>query len=315
MAMLKRLVDQIAFELSCVRWGTSIIWGVLLGGVVSVSLFLHAALRLYLLVLIVTITLAAFAVRPAAAGPQTPLEMTIHHRLAKIRAWSRAVVELKLQINDNEAIIGTGVYVHVRNLAGEDTFYLLTADHVIADGGESLGSKLAFRSFNSDPDANEWRMVSEITNKLTRFSSVDLAVFQLNGPVNGLVPLELATESPAEGQRVEAFGYAVDTGHAFAGEVVGRSTEGNFMALKIGADHGDSGGPLVDQEGHLVGLISSDASPAMTDYFTRTPGPDTEHPQVSWTRAGRWLGADTIAVDLPETLRHLAEAVQNNSNN
>jgi hypothetical protein len=97
--------------------------------------------------------------------------------------------------------------------------------------------------------------------------------------------------------------YAAADGHVLHGTVTGASSGRSFIALRLGTNPGDSGGPCRRAgDGALIGLVSSNASPAMTENFSVKQGTDGEHSESQWERNGTPMGADTIAVHVPAVL-------------
>jgi len=242
------------------------------------------------------------ATRSALAAPETPLQARLHHDQAKVRAISRSVVKLMLKVDDHMAYVGTGVYVE-----NNGKMFLLTAAHVISVEGqlpENLGDKLLFRAFNADPDdASEWHSIGQYAATVKRVPGADFAAFELTKAIDGLVPAKIAALPAVAGDRVIAFGFAASDGHMLSGAVTGEdAVNGDFVALKIGADHGDSGGPVFDaRTGMLIGLISSSADPSMTEKFSVRHG-DSGDNESTWERDANAMGADTLAVHLPALL-------------
>jgi len=260
-----------------------------------------AIFRRYLLSLALGLSILA-GNRPAWAAPETPAQARLHHDQAKVRAMSCSVVEFMLRVDDQTAYVGTGVYVEHNG-----KLFLLTADHVVTVDGqlpEDLGHKLMFRPYNADPDeAAEWRSVGQYATQVKRVPGADFAALVLAKPIDGLVPARLADSPARAGDRVIAFGFAAADGHLLRGSVAGTGNEGStFVALKLGADHGDSGGPVFATNGKLLGLVSSNADPNMTEKFV-VQHVEGSHNQSTWDRDANALGADTIAVHLPELLR------------
>lgn len=263
---------------------------------------LRSAVRRFLLPITVALTLLAPG-RPVQAAPETPAQARVHREQAKARALSRSVVKIMLNADDQTTYVGTGVYVEING-----KLFLFTCIQVVTVEGklpEGFGDKLMIRPYNSDPDdAGEWRPIGRYSRDVKGMPDADFAAFVLFRPIDGLVAARVAARQATAGDRVIAFGFAAQDGHALRGEVTGTGAAGSkFVALRLGTDHGDSGGPIFDiTTGKLIGLVSSNASPEMTELFTVRTAADGKHTESHWSRAGAAMGADTLAVHLPAVL-------------
>lgn len=157
---------------------------------------------------------------------------------------------------------------------------VLTSQHLVA-GSQQLWvyfpirekEKVLFQSI--DYLRNKAHILGRVQSRDTKR---DLALVQLESLPAGLRPLPLADKYPRLGQKVYSLGNAdmancpIHAGclwkfregsvcrAAFAVwtlSVTGERVEARTVDATCGAAPGDSGGPLVDDQGHLLGVVSS----------------------------------------------------------
>ena len=95
-------------------------------------------------------------------------------------------------------------------------------------------------------------------------ASNDIAILRLNKPFK-TIPLYLATKQPRLGSKVAVLGYPLPDVlglkiQATSGEVSGLRGVGDdqrFFQISAPVQSGNSGGPLLNQEGEVIGIISS----------------------------------------------------------
>lgn len=218
-------------------------------------------------------------------------------------AWSRSVVELKIDLDD-VSYVGTGVCI----VNGIGETLLLTANHVVTNQGGARWQAISYKPFSApsnDPAA--WHRLGDYADRLVRCGVADSAVIHLPHGLQDVVPTRLADSPPVDGTAIVAFGFAVPEGHMLIGSVAGMSENRYFLAVKLKAGHGDSGGPVFDAiTGRLLALISSTASAQMTDRFFAVSHFDGEL-SFQWSSSQSKIGADTILVDLPVVWNAIAD--------
>jgi S1-C subfamily serine protease len=148
------------------------------------------------------------------------------------------------QSNKSDATYATGTGWQIGK------YHLITANHVIEN------VDFIFVSVKGD-DIREATVIASD-------SSNDLALIKVKTPLT-TVPLVLATKQSKLGSKVAVIGYPLpdilgSKLQATSGEISGLTGLGNdirFYQISAAVQSGNSGGPLLNQQGEVIGVISS----------------------------------------------------------
>jgi S1-C subfamily serine protease len=233
---------------------------------------LRLALGFLLLLLVLAPSLASLLLKPRSLSQRdinAAVEYALQNRPPEPSPGSVAFEKIKASVvrisqlgaegaGGEELGVGSGV---VFTEGGQ----ILTNDHVIA-GAARLGLQF------SDGSKSEAIVVGDDPDR-------DIAVLQALSLPDDLKPATLRSLSGLRvGDRVFAVGFPFGIGPSFSSGVIsgfdrayvtlrGDKTLSGLIQFDAAANPGNSGGPLVDQEGQVVGLVTSILNPTKDRVF------------------------------------------------